>query len=467
MVRRFWRDQDGQALLLITIMLPVLLGFVGLAIDATRFTGIHSELQNMADAAALAGAQQLDGKSDAITRATSAANTLSTQNAPKLSNVSVDGVQIGTPIFYRVLTGDLDPTTNKTATADVVTTDATKANYIKVTTIYRSLNPLILVANGLGQQSARATATASSTFVACNVQPLMLCNPNFPNDFSAVRGQLYGFTVNGNAPASPGNFNLLDPPGQTSSSDPDIRNLLSSARPNVCYTDNLSPDQGNKANAVAIGINSRFDIQPSGSNGATYAGMDFTPDVNTIKGDTNNTCMSSGSTGTQGQGGGQGNTSLDAAAQLPGGTNFTTTTGGAIYSTTMDATGAASYLAAHHSGLSSWPAGWTRYDMYKAEIAGSIALTGTEKLQRTPNTCANKTAAADRRLFSVAIVNCDPSNPLPGNSIPFVESHSYAQFFLTKPVDQSNIIWAEFVQTITTSTPGGQIKQIVQLVRDQ
>jgi hypothetical protein len=45
-------------------------------------------------------------------------------------------------------------------------------------------------------------------------------------------------------------------------------------------------------------------------------------------------------------------------------------------------------------------------------------------------------------------------------------SGSYAQFFIIRPVDNDGIIWTEFVRMITKDTPGGHLKQIVQLVRD-
>lgn len=57
-IRRLRRQRGGAAILL-AIILPVLLGFTALAVDLARIHLIRMELQNAADAAALAGARSL------------------------------------------------------------------------------------------------------------------------------------------------------------------------------------------------------------------------------------------------------------------------------------------------------------------------------------------------------------------------------------------------------------------------
>lgn len=233
MLRKLYRDERGQVIIMFTIMVPVILGMIGLALEGGQLMMLHSQMQNLADAAAIAGANELDHASDAITRATAAADTWSQKNNPWWSNVALSGVQItDPPIFYSVLKGDIDPSNGKIASSDVTTTDPTQARYIKVITVARGVAPAFLVAVGAVQTGfARATATASSTFVACKVQPLMLCNPNDPAPFSASAGDLFGFTVSQKQGWSPGDFSLLDPVGQTNAGAGDIENLLSDASP--------------------------------------------------------------------------------------------------------------------------------------------------------------------------------------------------------------------------------------------
>lgn len=59
MRRRPSSMETGQALVVVALMLPVLLGFVGLAVDYGRMAAARRQLQSDADAAALAGAQDL------------------------------------------------------------------------------------------------------------------------------------------------------------------------------------------------------------------------------------------------------------------------------------------------------------------------------------------------------------------------------------------------------------------------
>lgn len=52
--------QKGSVMLVFVLLLPILLGFTGLAVDISRVLQAKQELQNAADAAALAGAAALD-----------------------------------------------------------------------------------------------------------------------------------------------------------------------------------------------------------------------------------------------------------------------------------------------------------------------------------------------------------------------------------------------------------------------
>ena len=77
------RDESGQILLMTALMLPVLLGFAALAVDAGFALDLHKRLQTAADSAALAGAFAVDYETgigqaglEAIVRADAAQNGL-------------------------------------------------------------------------------------------------------------------------------------------------------------------------------------------------------------------------------------------------------------------------------------------------------------------------------------------------------------------------------------------------------
>jgi Flp pilus assembly protein TadG len=467
---RVLKDQSGQILIYFTILLPVMLGLIGLALEGGRFLMLHSQLQDLADAAAIAGAKELNGADDAIARATNAAEKVLT-NDTWWSNVALAGAQtVDPPVFCSQLQGV--PADNP-APADVCQPDPKvtpeNAAYIKVTTVERQVTPTFLVAVGASASTTKATATAGSTFVACSVQPLMLCNPNEPNEFTAKPGDLFGFSQTGNTGVySRGDFNLLDPAGQARSHAMQIRNLLAAVNPNFCYIDNVSTAQGQKIQDLADGINVRFDIPPQGGNAT---GLDKTPAPNVVKGElSNQDCSHFMEVGN---------------GAMPINTDMATV-GSTLVGGTWNTSGANGYWQYHHYNAASndptlaslsWPtangaangAPITRYSMYQRERAGIYPFNPYTEIPAQQ--CTRAPAGSDtRRIISVAIVNCSAQN-VSGYSNKVLMANEYAQFFLTDPVTadgpSKDIIWAEFVRIVTPSTPGGFLHQIVQLYRDQ
>jgi Flp pilus assembly protein TadG len=475
LLRRMRRDERGAIWLQAIFVLLATFAFAGLSIDAARYYMLNSDLQDMADAAALAGAKELDGASDAIDRATSAAQTYFNDHAcpystglPATGNCArwwdTSGVAFNAPIFYE------DPLTQ--------TTDPAKAAYIRVTTGSSwGVTPTLLTAVGItSANNTMASAVAGSTFIACNVQPLMLCNPketvSSHPDFTATPGDIFGFTANGSTGGySPGDFGLLDPPGQHNAGSPEIAALLSQSNPNICYVNSLSPDQGQKTSAVADGINVRFDINP---NGNPPSGMDTTPAANVVKGYTP-ASNGNGNVNGNGNGNGGGNTclktndvkNLTPAAQLPINTG-TSQVGSTYVGGTVDPAGKISYWTAHHdkTGATSWPSGVTRYQMYQNELAAATGsaysfANGSSTEVMAP-TCGSPTNDPARRIISAAVVNCI-SQGINGNSNANVRATSYSEFFIIRPVDQTGIIWTEYIRTVTPTSSGSKLHQVIRL----
>ena len=77
MIKKFWKDQLGVTAVLVGLMLPVLVGFLGLALDLGHVVLVRTQMQNAVDAAACGGAIQLQS-SQAL--ATSKANALIISN---------------------------------------------------------------------------------------------------------------------------------------------------------------------------------------------------------------------------------------------------------------------------------------------------------------------------------------------------------------------------------------------------
>ncbi len=92
-MRSTTRSQKGFSLLAMAMILPALIGATGLAVDLGRIFVTKTELQNFADAAALAAAFELDGTAsgiaDAINTANSGPGTTATRNRWNFDTMNV------------------------------------------------------------------------------------------------------------------------------------------------------------------------------------------------------------------------------------------------------------------------------------------------------------------------------------------------------------------------------------------
>src|SRR3954454_5351862 len=172
-VKGFWGDTDGVILPYVTLMLVVIIGVSVLALDGSRYMSLQTQLQNGADALALAGAAELDRTPTAIERATHAINRL-------ITNLSLFGigpdrnVRVARINFLRSLPArDSDPILPGNRTSD-----PTQAAFVEVT-----LEPIalqtILPASLFGGSNVAVGAQAVAGFdqVVCDVTPIFICNP--------------------------------------------------------------------------------------------------------------------------------------------------------------------------------------------------------------------------------------------------------------------------------------------------
>jgi len=458
LLRRLLKEEGGAVLILYALLIPVIIGIIGLAIDGGRVFIVNSELQNLADAAALAGAAELDGTADGMTAATEKALHL-LNNDPRWSNVVVEGSQIQQPRFCS------SPLNRKVPwdpwKACNPTSDPKEADFIEIITVRRDVSPIFMAAVGATSNvGSKAIAIAGTSTVACNVQPLMLCNPQEPNEFSATPGQMFVFKQKGGGVGThptyvPGDFGLLDPPGQDSSTGPELKNLLSQQSPKFCYVNEVSPRPGQASGNVDTGINVRFDEHPNGNTD----GLDLTPAPNVIKGfkpHNKGSCWPLDDLGT--------------VARLPRDTAFTdvgTTEIGTQRPSTADLN---AYWQYHHG--SDWPldsttsAPMTRYQAYLQEIGMEEEdwLADTEKSVPfcAPANLLDK-GTAERRILDVVIVDCT-SQDVHGNATTNVRSNKYAEFFVTEP-SSNGTVYTEFERFLTVDDDDSKLHKIVQLYR--
>jgi hypothetical protein len=255
------KNQRGSIGVFGALFLTVSISAGALAVDIGRLGVLRSELQNRADAAAMAGATQLDGRAGARARALAVAGQATTEfsNVPAGdAELTVSGVR-----YFSALEPDL-------VLAD---TDAGAA-FLEVSLAPKSVEMVfgpILAAFGpdsstAGAQSMGAVATAGIDPFICHAPPLMMCDlmefdpaQDLTAPSAAGRQVQLKQSQNSGSPLAPGNFGLLSLP-DGSAGAADIERALAAVEPEDCYTLDVTTATGSKTQKVRNGINARFDV---------------------------------------------------------------------------------------------------------------------------------------------------------------------------------------------------------------
>jgi len=117
-------QQKGAIIVTVAMALLFLLGFMGLALDFGHLFVVKTELQTATDSCALAAAQELDGASDALIRATNTGMTVGNLNKVNFQGGSA-GIVAGDITFSDSLTGSYS--SNFTPVANVKYANCTHA----------------------------------------------------------------------------------------------------------------------------------------------------------------------------------------------------------------------------------------------------------------------------------------------------------------------------------------------------
>jgi len=494
---RFAGGESGAVAVYVAILMAVLVGFVGLAVDLGRLYTTHSQAQAAADAAAMAAATQLDGKPGAIQRATTAAMT-----TPLVTNeqdfAQGDGtVKIVRLRFLRSLpASDLDPITNTN-----VTTKDSEAGYVEATTETLTQLNAFLAAVGAPTADTVASAVAGNNRLTCDIPPLMICNPweGSTKTVDELNNELRGVTLlaktveGGVSSWDSGVMGLLDPPptctqennGSCTEWDTSTNNgtkqvALSLARvpQDFCYPNVPLSVRTGQANAMRSAVNTWFDIYGNPYFGGNKARTDpaFRPARNVTKGYTTQwvtTDILDADGNVIGTSTSCESTPVDdptVALGLPPDSCFGTGTNNLDFSNPVPcATGVGPVGSEARIGDGNWNLGayWgtnhpgvpipgpadlpvdsygvpTRYDVYRYEIDHN--LIPNRDNPATPNVvegengnpiCYGGSVAPnddpDRRLLSVAVINCQQWG-ISGNSVPDVDAEFFADMFVLRPI---------------------------------
>src|SRR6516164_5051786 len=318
-IKAFWGDTGGVILPYVTVMLVVIIGVSVLALDGSRYMSLQTQLQNGADALALAGAAELDRTPTAIERATKAIGFRCEANSPTcqpiegrhglITNPSFFGggsdrnVRIAGVKFLRSLpVRDSDP-----ILPGNLTSDPTQAAFVEVTVKPIAL-PTILPASVFGGSNlltVGAQAVAGFDQVVCDFTPIFVCNPfetpgmsyqqataalvNASHDPAAQRKLIRLASTQEKAGAfGRGDFGYLTP---TSGSLPTHfcgplagagrGQALAASRPPICLRLSGVDLQPGNDQVAMDGLNTRFDIYATDFDSCKD---NYVADVNVRKG---------------------------------------------------------------------------------------------------------------------------------------------------------------------------------------
>ena len=278
------KNERGSILATSALGMLSLLLAVGLGVDISRFYLVKTELQNAADAAALAACAQLNGKEGGIQAAIAAA----TQSMNKY-DFNKTGVSIAKVEFSTSLNGGYVPQNGAEP-------QAANIRFVKVTTAQSPVG-ITFAAVVLGPTknlSAEATAGYSVPLnEICNFLPISVIDYGTPETEIKPKNT-YTFRMQAGAAISPGNYQILAVAGKGGA---DARVGLAAgvdacAGPGAVYE--VDTKTGVTAGAVRQGINTRFDeFQTSQVNP-----YEMPPDKNILEGinyDTYDTSYQTGS----------------------------------------------------------------------------------------------------------------------------------------------------------------------------
>ena len=281
------RSTSGAVAPTVALSLFGLIAAGGLAFDYARMASLDSGLQTAADQAALAAATQLDGKTNARQRATDAVNNL-IENDTRFANDSCgSAVKVGGTVPTGCDSGGTLTFYQDKAKATLATSDQ-NSNFVEVKvnsrTAYFALTPVVRAFSS-GALSAKAFAGVGAAI--CKVPPVMICNPDEPDDngnedyaFNPARGVGLRL-ITGNADAA-GNFGWLEATFKNGANGLAAALGYDGIQTDCQAMDGVTTKTGMDT-AVLDSLNTRFDVYANGSTCPSQYGGTCSPSSNARK----------------------------------------------------------------------------------------------------------------------------------------------------------------------------------------
>ncbi|MBF0353920.1 MAG: hypothetical protein HQL43_01635 [Alphaproteobacteria bacterium] len=261
------REERGLVAIYEVFLLMLILAMGVLTIDFGRLVVLNSQIQNAADNAALAAASQLNGSDGARSRAESLAIATMTRSSPLTE--SNTPFTISSLEFLSGINPDTVASDDSTAVYAQVT-----LNKVSMSVLMNPMLQLLVKSDVTDMVELTASATAKNSPIACNIPPLMVCDPTETMGSSAslfdnanVGKQMLVFESGAGGSLAPGNFGLLCTVGGNCLNSA-IGNELEAQTPNGCVEAQVTTSPGSKPTELTQGINSRFDTAHGGNSPA-------------------------------------------------------------------------------------------------------------------------------------------------------------------------------------------------------
>jgi hypothetical protein len=276
-MNRHSRQQRGAILIMVAIAAVVIIGIGALALDLGRLFVQKTELQNAADAAALAAAVELDGASDAQTRAKAAARQLLNDRGIFVSAAGDFTAEedITDFKFY----SDIDPVKLPGVNGGA---GAAESRFVSLTVdltqegegLQLFFLPVLRLIPGVDaptEEGTRASALAGIENVPCYQPAMFMCVDDI-NSLPADVGDMIWLRQHGGKGSdwTAGNFGFLLP-DESKSGAPDLQQYLADVGHELCVAGaQYASKTGQVAQKSKQGINTRFDIYEGGLKEEDY-----------------------------------------------------------------------------------------------------------------------------------------------------------------------------------------------------
>lgn len=438
-----FKRQKGAYLVLVGALMVPLIGMGALAIDLGRLYVMRSEMQNAADAAAIAAAMELNKGPNARARAENAARNL-LQHDSKFAEVSnLLGVNIRLE-FFCAIGAQYDPLpkqikhfcANDYVNGRSLATSDVETSYVRVNLEPNDANRayslqllfLPALSTALNQvdsrASLRATATAGRNLYICEFPPMMLCNPFEETGLAFQDEMIPGDQIilkqQGSSQWAPGNFGFLQPDNTPGGGASELSRFLADENLSGCKTPIFTTSTGSMTNQTANALNTRFDMYSNPGFGRADAPDNWPPAPNVINFPRDQTWRSIDDRF------GHGDWDRD------------------------------NYFATYHDWqMHGRPGGWadmTRWDIYNWSIAENKLPSKFPLLPSNTDTTydgipnpdhlyigeyAPPPSVPDRRALLVAVANCQAHEISGQTTFPLINpTEGFARLFLTEHVRQ-------------------------------